>query len=191
VAALVAWDVDDVLNDLTAEWLAWSRIAVPYESLARNPPHAQVGMTHAEYLASLDAFRRERYSSLAPNPKVQRWISQSSARVNHIVVTAVPSFAAPFSAGWVMRHFGERVRGFHFAPSSRPDDPQPRPDKSEILARFRDRAILVDDSVEHVERAGSRGMTAVLFPRPWNDAPDDVDATLDRLASLLHETDSR
>ena len=58
----LAWDVDDVLNNLMQVWLeeAWLPVhpecSVTYRELTANPPHREIGASLDEYLASLDDF---------------------------------------------------------------------------------------------------------------------------------------
>ena len=95
---LIAWDVDDVLNDLTREWLEWSGLPAPYAALLANPPHVELGITREWYLSSLDEFRRTRFEQLAPAEPVLKWLERSGQRARHIALTSTPLFAAPRSA---------------------------------------------------------------------------------------------
>ncbi len=76
----IAWDVDDVLNDLARCWLeqAWRRAHpqcdLPYEALTRNPPHRELGVDMQAYLDSLDGYRHTQgYLEMVPTPAVLEW----------------------------------------------------------------------------------------------------------------------
>ena len=76
----MAWDVDDVLNDLLRAWFdqAWRprdpTCAISYEQLTENPPHAILGTTIDDYRRSLDAFRlSDAGANLPPNPLLVEW----------------------------------------------------------------------------------------------------------------------
>ncbi len=87
----IAWDVDDVLNDLTGVWLQkqW-RPAHPfcrttYRDLRCNPPLSVIGAGLEEYLESLDEFRRNRYlPDLQPLPEALSWFERNGERYRHI-----------------------------------------------------------------------------------------------------------
>ena len=59
----IAWDVDDVLNNLMEAWLgeAWKpatrNARCPIRKLRENPPHRLLGVPESDYHSSLDAFR--------------------------------------------------------------------------------------------------------------------------------------
>ena len=174
----IAWDVDDVLNDLTRQW--FERAFLPsnpgrelaYDDITANPPHALLGLSLDTYLESLDAFREAHYDGLAPSPEVLRWFERRGERYHHLAITAAPLATAHHSASWVVRHFGRWIRGFFFIPSPRDGCAAQTYDRSkgETLARLGGVATLVDDSPHNVQGALDRGVDAVLFPRPWNDA---------------------
>lgn len=192
--ALVAWDVDDVLNDLTHQWASWSGVDL-------NEPHpptgdsatwlSTFGFQQADYLASLDAFRSESYGSLDPNPLIgdllENW---PSPHTTHIALTATPLFAQSIVAEWVMRHFGRWLRGVWFCPSMRPSDPPGTPmvSKGAVLARFAGHAVLIDDSVVNLETV-ARPAKALMYPRPWNSSNRaNRDDSLADFVVALHQT---
>ena len=108
---LIAWDVDDVMNDLTRRWLedrwlpAHPACGLKYEHIVENPPHSLLGVPLGEYLQSLDEYRMEKYLALEPNPVLLKWFETNGAEFRHIVVTAVPLLTASLSAKWVFQHF--------------------------------------------------------------------------------------
>ena len=86
----VVWDVDDVLNDLMAAWLArvWASEhpgrPIELADVRANPPHELLGIERAAYHASLDAFKNGAgYAALAPNPR----ISAGSKRTGNAAIT--------------------------------------------------------------------------------------------------------
>ncbi|HUB33111.1 MAG TPA: hypothetical protein VMA31_08780 [Bryobacteraceae bacterium] len=189
----IAWDVDDVLNDLTSVWLqkhwrpAHPACRTAYRDLRANPPHALIGAGLDEYLESLDEFRRNRYlSDLQPLPEALAFFERNGDRYRHIALTAVPLRYAPVSAGWVLRYFGRWIRSFNFVPSRRPDESLPEYDasKQEFLSWWGKASVLVDDHAGNVESARKAGVQAVLMPRPWNGGPDALEETFRKLESL-------
>jgi hypothetical protein len=189
----IAWDVDDVLNDLMRVWLerAWlpehSGCRAAYEDLRANPPHELLGIRLEEYLASLDAFRRTHYlEELAPRPEVLAWFERHGGAFRHMALTATPLACAPISAAWVLRHFGKWIRSFHFVPSARAGETIPTYDrgKQDFLSWWGQPAVLVDDqpaNVEAVRRAGGR---AILTPRPWNGGAGTIAQAIAELENL-------
>lgn len=189
----IAWDVDDVLNDLTGVWLqeqwrpAHPACRVAYGDLHTNPPHSVIGTGLDEYLQSLDEYRRCRYlSNLAPLPVALSWFEHHGDRYRHIALTSVPVQYAPISAGWVLRHFGRWIRSFNFVPSRRPGESIPTYDhtKQDFLSWWGKASVLVDDHPGNVESAQRAGAQAVLMPRPWNQAQGAVEETFKILETL-------
>jgi hypothetical protein len=189
----IAWDVDDVLNDLTGAWFrAWpaahGACDLSYEQLTENPPHRLLGVSREEFLDSLDTFRSSAAGQdLPPDPRVSAWFAAHGARCRHLVLTATPLFNAPASAAWVLRHFGVWVRCYAVVPSPRPGQTLPDydTDKGGALDWLGVADVLVDDSAEAVAAARRRGRDAVLVPRPWNGAAGDLDDALAHLTRLV------
>jgi hypothetical protein len=188
----IAWDVDDVLNDLMRTWL--ERFWVPshpgcpigYEQVSENPPHALLGISLSEYLDSLDVFRLSRAAGeMPPVPAVLDWFQRHGEFFRHIALTSTPLRAASASAAWVMRHFGRWVRSFHVVPSSRPCEQIPAYDRTkEDFLRWWGRVdILVDDSQASIAAAQALGIQTVLIPRPWNHGELTLTEALDTLTA--------
>lgn len=196
----IVWDVDDVLNDLLRVWLerAW-RPAHPegapaFEELVENPPHQILGVSLREYLASLDAFRLSMADGdLLPQPEVLDWFRRHGRECRHIALTATPLRAAPKSAAWVIRYFGEWIRSFNFVPSGRDEDPVNVYDrtKADFLRWWTAADILVDDNATHVQGAEALGLRAVLIPRPWNQSRLTLSAALAALTAMIKTDHSR
>jgi hypothetical protein len=192
----IAWDVDDVLNDLTGAWFrAWlgqhHACRLSFEDLTENPPHRLLGVTLEEYLASLDAFRDSAPGQDLPtNPAMTAWFATHGSRCRHLALTSTPLWNAPASAAWVLRHFGAWVRCYAVVPSPRAGQPLPRydADKGGVLDWLGSVDILVDDSAEAVAAARARGRCAVLVPRPWNDAAGGLADALVELTQLVAES---
>jgi hypothetical protein len=190
----IAWDVDDVLNDLMRAWFdqTW-RVSHPgcrlhYEEIVENPPHRLLDAPLTDYLASLDAYRRDgAYARLAPVREVLAWFQSEGPRYRHLALTSVPLAAAPVSAEWVLRHFGRWIRSFHFIPSPREGESLPIYDqgKAEFLQRTGVASILVDDHAGNIRQAERAGLRGVLFPRPWNGNARSVGETLEALTRAL------
>ncbi|MCE5336658.1 MAG: hypothetical protein LLG06_18930 [Desulfobacteraceae bacterium] len=185
----IIWDVDDVLNDLTRAWFEdWLRssgtgCSLKYDQLACNPPHELLGITHAEFLASLDAFRLSgKARDLPPFPETLDWFARYGNRCHHLALTATPLLAGHVSAEWVMRHFARWIRSFGITPSPRPGWPNDHhAAKSDFLLWWGKGDILVDDSPANVAGALALGMDAVLFPRPWNRSEPSIGEALEEL----------
>lgn len=174
----LVWDVDDVLNDLTRRWFedAWlpahPGATLSYGDLTRQPPSAVLGVTDAEYLASLDDYRARRYAGLEPEADVLRWFSERGGAFRHLCLTATPMRHAPAVAAWVMGHFGPWIRAFALLPSPRPGERLPAydRDKGECLAWLGVGDVFIDDNPANVSAVAARGLRTILAPRPWNDA---------------------
>ncbi len=189
----IAWDVDDILNDLMRVWLEeWWQPQHPdcrlrYAELTQNPPHRLVGVERAEYLKSLDAFRMSgRYEDLQPNFRVLEWFQAHGASFRHIALTAVPRVAAPVSAGWVIRHFGDWIRMFHFVPSSRNGVTLPQYDQNKAawLRRLPGVDILIDDCESNCAGLPEDRMRSLLVSRPWNTGTLRMEGALRNLTQL-------
>lgn len=189
----IAWDIDDVLNDLMRVWLdEWWRPAHPecqvtYEEIVANPPHEILGVTLGEYLASLDAFRLSAcFAQLLPRPEIMAWFEKHGAGYRHLALTAVPLRCAPGSAAWVLRYFGRWIRSFHVIPSPRSDERIPNYDRSkeEFLRRVKGIDALIDDQAGHVAGAEQVGVRGLLFPAPWNGSRERVADLLQQLPIL-------
>ena len=177
----IAWDVDDVLNDLMRAWFEKEWLPshpdcqATYEDLCANPPQTIIGTTLDGYLSSLDRFRCTRYAELTPVAEALAWFERHGDNYRHVALTAVPLQSAPVSAAWVLRHFGRWIRSFHFVPSHRNGEAIPQYDgsKSDFLRWFGKADVLVDDLPINVESARQAGVRALLMPRPWNGNDGD------------------
>ncbi len=188
--ALIAWDRDDVLNDLMRCWFdQWWKPSHPgcrvcYEDLVENPPHRLLGVGLTEYLASLDEFRLSEHADrMKPVPEVLAWFEHHGHLHRHLVLTATPLAAAPAAAAWTFRHFGRWVRSFHLIPSPRAGQVayQYDEDKGTYLHWLQKADLLVDDSPANLESAARYGIPGVMVPRPWNQGGPDLADALDRL----------
>jgi 5'(3')-deoxyribonucleotidase len=190
----IAWDVDDVLNDLMRQWLemAWKK-AHPecekdYENLSENPPHCILGITKEKYLESLDAFRADTcYNQMTPILPIKEWFIHHGRQFRHIALTSVPFIAAGTSAKWVLTHFGEWIRTYHFIPSYRTTCKVPvyNQTKQDYLKQIQQVDYLVDDNEENIKEAESVGVKGILFPRPWNSQKNKpIETVITSLSSL-------
>lgn len=190
----IIWDVDDVLNGLTREWLdhewrpAHPGCAVRYGDLKANPPHEALGVPREDYLRSLDRFRAsERGRNLAPAPEIAAWFSRHGDSCRHIALTARPMASAPSAAEWVFRHFGAWIRAFGFVPSERPGGRVPPYDatKGDWIAWMNAGDVMIDDSPANLESCPALGLEPILVPQPWNRSPGSLNDALDRLTALV------
>ena len=191
----IAWDVDDVLNDLMRLWFEkeWLRThpecQLRYADINENPPHNILGVSREEYLESLDNFRANSscYKKMVPVLALKEWFIHHGHKFRHIALSAVPYAAAGESAKWVLTHFGEWIRTYHFIPSYRVTCKIPVYDKSkgEYLKWLQRADYLVDDNDVNIKGAESVGLKGVLFPRPWNSrSSKSVNTVLTFLSSL-------
>jgi len=190
----IAWDVDDVLNDLMRLWLehAWRPAnpdcSVRYEDLNENPPNNIIGVKLEEYLTSLDSFRLSGiYDDMKPVEEIKDWFLVNGNKYRHIALTAVPIAAAPLSARWVFNNFGPWIRTFHFVPSSREQEriPEYDKDKGEYLKWLGKVDVLIDDNETNIRAARTAGVRGILVPRPWNGCNNTLSESLAILGKEL------
>lgn len=189
----IAWDVDDVLNDLMQVWFAeiWQpahpECELQYDGIIENPPDRILGIEQSEYLRSLDVFRSsESARRMEPNREILDWLQLNGANCRHIALTARPLDSVPHAAEWVFRHYGDYLRAFGVVPS-RLGAKLPAYDqgKDGFLRWFGGAAVLVDDSAANVRAAEASGVKGVLYPRPWNGSSCTLAEALDRLSCLV------
>lgn len=111
----IVWDVDDVMNAFTREWLMreWlprnPNCRLTFHELTRNPPHELLCVTLDEYRGSIDRFRESAAGrALQPLPEVRTWFESYGARFRHVALTARPLASVPHAAAWV---FASAARG--------------------------------------------------------------------------------
>jgi hypothetical protein len=143
-----------------------------YQELSQNPPHEIIGITLKEYLCSLDEFRdSEKGRSLTPNKQVLNWLTKDGAKYRHVGLTARSKQTIPALAEWTFHHFGDWIRTLSFIPANREGESLPVYDKSktDFLKWLEKADFYVDDLSENVKEAEEIGITAFLFPQPWNN----------------------
>jgi hypothetical protein len=187
----IVWDLDDVLNNLMEAWLekAWlveyAGARIRYDELRSNPPLTELATTADEYLASLDRFRLSAVAEeLKPHAEILNWFQRFGDRFYHHVLTARPVTTVAPASAWAFKHFGHWIRHFHFVPSSRPGETLPGYErtKGEMLAGFGAADFFIDDSSDNVDAASGLGITAFIFPQPWNRSKTSVSALLTELS---------
>lgn len=190
----IAWDIDDVLNELMRSWLEkkWviehSDCCKDFSQITENPPHKLLGISKQEYLASLDEFRSsDQYKNLRPIPAVKNWFLDYGKFFRHIAVTSVPIHAAYASAEWLLRNFGAWIRLFYFVPSTRRGSIVPCYDrnKKDFLNWLGKADIFIDDNEANIDGCKKLKIKAILFPRPWNSSKLSITETLERLTADL------
>lgn len=196
--AIIIWDRDDVLNDLTRCWFEryWKPVhpecTLVYEEITENPPYRLLGISQQKYLASLDAFRlSDLAAAMEPVPEVLYWFRHHGHKHRHIVLTTTSLDTAPGAAAWTFRHFGLWVRSFHLLPSFREGQPvcQYDADKGAYLHWLGKGDVLVDDVQINIESAKRYGIAGVLIPRPWNEAKCGLNDALSQLGTVLAVVD--
>ena len=186
----IAWDIDDVLNNLMHTWFEeWWKPAntdcvLHYDDLTENPPHQLLELELDQYLQSLDAFRLSgHYEKMQPNPKILEWFEKHGSSYRHMALTAVPRIAASVSASWVLRHFGDWIRTFHFVPSPRPNDiPTPYESTKAHYLRWLNRInIFIDDHAGNIQAVKTMGIYGIMPARPWNSSGMKIEEILESL----------
>lgn len=186
----IAWDVDDVLNNLMYEWFdkKWlpehPGCRLKGKDIAENPPDQLLGVVKEDYLTSLDNFRLSGlFSKMKPVPEVKRWFLKYGDDFRHLVITAVPIRAASVSAQWVFSNFGKWIRTFHFIPSLRKREKIFRYDrnKKDYLLRMGKVDIFIDDNEVNMHGIEELRIRGILFPRPWNSSKLTIGETLEIL----------
>lgn len=187
----IAWDIDDVLNELMKEWFnewrqQYPECKVDYKDITKNPPHELLGISKEEYLASLDKFRLNKYSELKPIPEILNWFKNHGDKYRHIALTSTPLKTASISAEWVIRNYGIWIRTFHFIPSRREGVIIPEYDKTKGEYLFNNKAdAIIEDSEENIQSAEKAGVKGIIFSRPWNGGKDTIIEMLLKINKLL------
>ena len=190
----IAWDVDDVLNDLMRCWLVKKWLPehpgckACFEQITQNTPEHIIKSTKEEYRLSLDAFRLSgAYLQLEPNPEILAWFEEFGDKARHIALTSVPLKEAHISADWVMQNFGKWIRSFNFVPSPRKGELVPEYDHSKVdyLRWLNKIDVLVEDSEENIREAKELGIRGILVAKPWNKSGLSVRAALAEINKLL------
>lgn len=188
----IVWDVDDVLNSLTRDWLtqewlpAHPECRLGYSDLTENPPHQILGVEKNVFLQSLDKYRFSAHArDTAPVAAVYDWFREHGPRCSHIALTARPLATIPPLSSWLFQHFGPWIRAFGFVPSPRPDDRSPRyhAAKQDWLKWISAGDIFVDDNSDNIQQAAALGLKTILIPQPWNNATGTLHDALNSLAS--------
>jgi hypothetical protein len=190
----IAWDVDDILNDLMRCWLVKQWLPehpdckVSFAQITQNTPEHIINSSKEEYQLSLDTFRLSgAYPELEPDPEIMAWFEEFGDKARHIALTAVPLKAAHISAAWVVKNFGKWIRSFNFIPSPRAGELLPEYDhnKAEYLRWLSKADILVEDSQENIRQAQELGIRGLLVGKPWNKSNLSVKDALAQISRLL------
>ncbi|MBI4652214.1 hypothetical protein HY745_13270 [Candidatus Desantisbacteria bacterium] len=183
----IAWDIDDVLNDLMLLWFEekWlndhPECGIQYEEIIDNPPHKILGVSLQEYQKSLDDYRLSIcYQQMVPVNEIKNWFIKQGNNYRHIVITSVPLICAPASAQWVFKNFGVWIRSFHFVPSKRKNQhiPEYDKDKGSFLKWLGKADFFIDDNTENIKAAENAGVKSILIPRPWNGSQKTISESL-------------
>lgn len=195
----IAWDVDDVLNDLTQMWFEqkWRKdhedCTLRYGEITENPPQKLLGVGIDEYLHSLDEYRLSAlYRQMAPVREIMEWFDRYGNNFRHIALTATPLVAASASAQWVFKHFGSWIRTFHFVPSKRTGQniPEYDADKAAFLQWLSKVDVFVDDSPTNIETAEGIGTRGILWPRTWNNSIQTPSEALTSMGDFLNKRET-
>jgi phosphoglycolate phosphatase-like HAD superfamily hydrolase len=173
---LIVWDLDDVLNEFTRDWLrlAWKaehpECRAVYDDLHVNPPLQELGITLLQYLASIDRFRLSiEGATMTPNWPVLEWFKGNGDRFRHTILTARHGWSASVAIAWVKVNFGKWIEAIHSVGVARSENfvTEIARRKAKWL-RHSGASIFVDDSQANMEAAADAGIRALLFPQPWN-----------------------
>jgi len=173
----IAWDIDDVLNNLTKAWfeLAWlpehPDCDLRFQQIKSNPPHDLLRVPKEEYLASLDQFRLSPdAASMQPDNALVNWFIDHGNQYRHIALTARPRDTVSPAIQWLLKHFGAWFQAFAFVPAERPGQSSMQPDRSkaDFLAWLGRADFFIDDSNENCLAAQELGIQSFLVAQPWN-----------------------
>ncbi len=183
----MAWDVDDVLNDLSAAWA--SHEGLDWKSARGGSPKemaSSLGIPEDEYLASLDRFRREEYRFLSPNPFIRDWLSQAAGSVRSVAITRTPIRTAGQVSRWVFETYGHLIQGYFVALSPRREDPvnTTYESKADVVRRIVGVVALVDDQPANFSDLPVT-CAALEYPRAWNSAGAATDLLADLSALVV------
>jgi len=189
---LVLWDIDDVLNQLMALWLATSaarlNVMLPsYDNLSQNPPHLLLGVEKEAYLASLDHCRANFLYSQPPREELLDFFREYGGKIRSMTLSCVPVSFAPRAAQWVLEYFGLWLQATLFVPSPRSGiTVYSKTFASKAEAALALGGILVDDNPVLVEQTLTDGGEAILFPAPWNSNNSlGIEQFLDQLINKI------
>lgn len=190
----IAWDVDDVLNNLMEEWLKDYSIKnekqIPYSSIKENPPSEILGISLNEYFKSLDKFRLSEASlNMAPNSEILNWFEQNGGYFKNIALSATTQFTSQNGAFWVMKHFSKWISSYNIVPSYRDGENYTRQfeTKKDFLNWIKVVNILVDDNEKNIQQAEELGIKGFLVSRPWNTGGLTITEILAELNKLRGE----
>lgn len=187
----IAWDVDDVLNNLMQAWLEdyclKNNQNIAYDDIIQNAPHMLLGLEMDKYLMSLDEFRMsEKALAMKPNSEILTWLEEYGQNFKHIALSATSHQTSRNGAFWVMKHFSRWIQSYNIVPSYRFDDKCLRhhQTKKEFLEWIKVVDILIDDSENNIESAKSIGIKSFLVARPWNKGGYTISEILNELSEL-------
>ena len=176
-SGLVAWDVDDVLNSLTAAWARDAGIdRLAASPSAGNPTEyfRSLGWSREDFLSSLDLFRASRFVDLVPNALATEAMKRlSECGFLQIAVTKCPLQFGPISSQWTFANFGSWLSGYFLLPSRRASDPRGYAyrEKSRIAAFMVEPVVLIDDTPANLSDLPTN-CHGILYPQPWNGAQE-------------------
>ena len=171
---LLIWDIDDVLNELTALCIETTaqklKPGIKLEQLADNPPLKELECSLGEYRRILDECRDQYLYSRPPIPEVLEFFQEWGTHFRSVTLSSCPMHMASRSAEWVLRHLGTWIQGTIFVPSPRKHIPV----GSALFASKAEAVLalggtLIDDMPINVERVREAGGEALYFPAPWNE----------------------
>lgn len=174
---LVAWDVDDVLNSLTAAWAQDAGIEHLFATPSAGDPteyFRSLGWSREQFLSCLDVFRASSYAGLAPNTLVTEAMKRlGELGVMQIAVTKCPLQFGPTSSQWTFANFGYWLSGFFHLPSHRVTDPInfTYREKGRVAALMVEPVVLIDDTPANLSGLPPN-CHGILYPQPWNGAQE-------------------
>lgn len=153
---MIACAVDDVLNNLTEDWLndynERYSFAYKYETLTKNPFCKLLKFMHSEYIDLLDFFR---ISKKAKKPvaklEVLKWLKQYSDMFAHIALIATSASVSHNSVLWVLKNYRQYIHLYNIILSKRNYTIETRyKTRKDFLLAHEDVKRLVDDSIQNV-----------------------------------------
>ncbi len=168
---IIIWDIDDVLNNFTKEWLNWynkqNKKDFLYLNLYENPPCRYINIKIEDYLNSIDCFRKEKFLKLKPRKEIIEWFKKSPVeKIFNIALTSIPEKFIEMSSFWLFKNFKTWIKGFFSVPTIR--NSNLKQNKENIIKLMKKVDIFIDDNEQNVNSIKNFVKHSLIFPAPWN-----------------------
>lgn len=187
--SLYIWDVDDVLNNLTKDFISYIAPSIPYKEILNPNIHDSLGLSQNDYHYELDNFRRREYLNLKPNLEIINFIKSRKGSM-HYILTSVPHEFIEISFCWVKRNFDNMFYGYLFAPSRRENvnlQTSAKMDHLNNLNLIGRKTYFIDDNPYNFINIDNTSITKVLWPQPWNSSTKSLEEGEKYIKKLFEE----